>query len=164
MHRHSDHPLSTSPVTRKSHPIRATDPAQTVKSAAPAPPVERDYTIGELARELDITTRTIRFYEQRGLLLPARKNTARTYSRADRARLKLILRGKNLGFTLEEIAQYLSMYDGDPAQVAQTRHLLAKVDAAVTQLQQKRVDIERTIAELKDIRRQCQDHLKTKID
>jgi DNA-binding transcriptional MerR regulator len=121
---------------------------------------DRVYTIGELARDLDLTTRTIRFYEQKGLLLPARKGVARSYTRGDRARLKLILRGKNLGFKLEEIAQYLAMYDGDPAQIEQTRHLLQKVDEAVIDLQRKRADIERTLAELKDIRRQCLEHLK----
>ena len=62
------------------------------------------YTIGELAGEFNVTTRTIRFYESKGLISPARRGVARAYSRRDRARLKLILRGKNLGFSLEEIA------------------------------------------------------------
>ena len=69
------------------------------------------FAIGELADEFAITTRTIRFYEARGLLVPARFRSNRAYSRRDRARLKLILRGKNLGFSLEDIAEYLLLYD-----------------------------------------------------
>jgi DNA-binding transcriptional MerR regulator len=148
-------------VPRKTQPQKTAEPPKV--STQPVTDVSNDrrYTIGELARELNLTTRAIRFYEQKGLLLPARKGVARTYTRGDRARLKLILRGKNLGFKLEEIAQYLAMYDGDPAQVEQTRHLMVKVDNAIADLQQKRTDIERTLAELKDIRRQCQEHLRT---
>ena len=89
---------------------------------------DRLYTIGELAGEFDVTTRTIRFYESKGLISPARRGVARAYSRRDRARLKLILRGKNLGFSLEEIAEYLKLYDADPAQMAQTQMLLSGVE------------------------------------
>lgn len=151
------------PVSRKPVSLRALDALTDGQDLAETVGSDRRYTIGELARELDVTTRAIRFYEQKKLLLPARKGAARTYTRIDRARLKLILRGKNLGFTLEEIAQYLAMYDGDPAQVAQTQHLMTVVDAAIVELQQKRLDIERTLAELKDIRRQCQEHLKAQV-
>ncbi len=118
------------------------------------------YTIGELADELEVTTRTIRFYEAKGLILPARRGVARCYGRRDRARLKLILRGKNLGFSLEAIAQYLQLYDADPAQVAQTQLLLARVEGAIEDLQAKRADLDRTLRELKDIRSHCVEHLK----
>ena len=91
---------------------------------------ERLYTIGELADELEVTTRAIRFYEAKGLIAPARRGVARSYSRRDRARLRLILRGKNLGFSLEEIAQYLTLYDADPTQITQTQMLLARVELA----------------------------------
>jgi DNA-binding transcriptional MerR regulator len=124
----------------------------------PADP-ERLYTIGELAEELAVTTRAIRFYEAKGLIAPARRGVARSYSRRDRARLLLILRGKNLGFSLEEIAQYLALYDADPAQVAQTRMLLTRIEAAIEDLQMKRADLDRTLRELKDIRAQCVQHL-----
>jgi DNA-binding transcriptional MerR regulator len=124
----------------------------------PADP-ERLYTIGELAAELAVTTRAIRFYEAKGLIAPARRGVARSYSRRDRARLLLILRGKNLGFSLEEIAQYLALYDADPAQVAQTRMLLTRIEAAIEDLQMKRADLDRTLRELKDIRAQCVQHL-----
>jgi DNA-binding transcriptional MerR regulator len=122
----------------------------------------RLYTIGELANEFDVTTRTIRFYESKGLIAPARRGIARSYSRRDRARLKLILRGKNLGFSLEAIAEYLKLYDADPAQMAQTQMLLEGVDEAIESLQTKRADIDRTLKELKDIRAECIEHLRRK--
>src|SRR5262245_347032 len=132
--------------------------------ASPEPSALQDrlYTIGEMAADLAITTRTIRFYEIKGLIAPARRGIARCYSRRDRARLKLILRGKNLGFTLEEIAQYLKLYDADPAQIAQTQMLLARIERAIEDLQAKRGDLDRTLKELKDIRAQCMAHLKGK--
>ena len=131
--------------------------AKSASSQAADP--ERLYTIGELAAELAVTTRAIRFYEAKGLIAPARRGVARSYSRRDRARLLLILRGKNLGFSLEEIAQYLALYDADPAQVAQTRMLLTRIEAAIEDLQVKRADLDRTLREFKDIRAQCVQHL-----
>ena len=121
---------------------------------------DRLYTIGELADELAVTTRAIRFYEAKGLIAPARRGIARSYTRRDRARLRLILRGKNLGFSLEEIAQYLMLYDADPAQITQTQMLLARVERAIDDLQMKRADLDRTLKELKKIRSQCTEHLK----
>lgn len=119
----------------------------------------RLFSIGELAGEFDITTRAIRFYESRGLLAPQRSGANRCYTRRDRARLQLILRGKNLGFSLEDIAEYLSLYDRDPKQAAQTQLLLDKVEAHIAALSSKRADIERTLKELKAIRAQCLSHL-----
>jgi DNA-binding transcriptional MerR regulator len=132
-------------------------------ASAPAPaPEDRLYAIGELATELEVTTRTIRFYEAKGLIAPARRGAQRAYSRRDRARLKLIMRGKNLGFSLEVIAEYLKLYDADPTQVAQTRMLLARTEQAIEELQAKRADLDRTIKDLKDIRAQCAEHLARK--
>ena len=129
----------------------------------PAPAAGDDtarlYSIGELASELDVTTRAIRFYEAKGLIAPVRRGVQRSYSRRDRARLKLIMRGKNLGFSLEEVAQYLKLYDADPSQVAQTQMLLARIERAIDDLQTKRADIDRTLKELKEIRGQCTEHL-----
>src|SRR5689334_10070037 len=99
---------------------------------------ERRYTIGELAREFEVTTRTIRHYESKGLLSPERDGIARTYSARDRARLILILRGKNLGFSLEVIRTYLDLYDADPTQMAQLKHLKTMVDERISVLQRKR--------------------------
>src|SRR5262245_63911199 len=141
-------------------------PAGTKRGPAPSSAVGQGadclYSIGELAQELKVTTRAIRFYEARGLIAPVRRGVHRSYSRRDRARLKLILRGKNLGFSLEEIAQYLRLYDADPAQMAQTQMLLAHVETAIADLQAKRADIGRTLKELQEIRAQCRAHLQAK--
>lgn len=118
------------------------------------------FTIGELADEFGITTRTIRFYEARGLISPERKGANRSYSRRNRARLMLILRGKNLGFTLEDIAEYLALYDADPGQLAQTKMLLAKVEDMVEDLARKRADIDRTMRDLKELRAKCHNFLR----
>lgn len=128
-------------------------------ATGPGEDPDRLYSIGDLADELAITTRAIRFYEAKGLIAPVRRGAQRSYSRRDRARLKLILRGKNLGFTLEEVAQYLKLYDADPSQIAQTQMLLTRVERAIEDLQAKRADIERTLKELKEIRAQCTEHL-----
>jgi DNA-binding transcriptional MerR regulator len=118
------------------------------------------FSISELASECGVTLRAIRFYEAKGLLRPERVGKVRVYSRKDRARLLLVLRGKNLGFSLEDIADYLRLYDADPAQIAQTRHLLEKVEAAIAALRTKHADLERTLRELEDIRVKCIVHLK----
>lgn len=136
----------------------ASKSAEGQKAAAPATQ-EHMYSIGELARELNVTTRTIRFYEAMNLLKPNRKGANRVYSHRDRARILLILRGKNLGFSLDEISDYLALYDSDPEQVKQTRHLLEKVEATIGDLEHKRADLDRTLDELKDIRTRCQSHL-----
>ena len=117
------------------------------------------YSISDLASDFGVTTRAIRFYESKNLITPERRGTARLYSRRDRARLQMILRGKNLGFSLEEIREFLDLYDADPTQTLQTRHLLGKVDEAISELENKRADIERTLGELSQIRSQCLDHL-----
>lgn len=119
----------------------------------------RTYTIGNLAQEFNITTRTIRFYESLGLISPDRRGSSRVYSVRDRARLVLILRGKNLGFSLDDIAEYIALYDADPVQVTQTKHLLDKVEATIDDLNTKLADIERTLNELEDIRKRCKTHL-----
>jgi DNA-binding transcriptional MerR regulator len=120
---------------------------------------ERQYSIGDLADEFRVTTRAIRFYEARGLLAPRRVGANRRYTRRDRARLLLILRGKNLGFSLEDIAEFLALYDADPARVKQTALLLEKVEGRIADLQQKRADLDRTLRDLKDIRARCLAHL-----
>ena len=120
---------------------------------------EQTYSIGALADEFGITTRTIRFYESRNLIAPSRRGTQRYYTRRDRARLLLILRAKNLGFSLEDIAAYLDLYDADPSQLAQTRMLLEKIEATIADLQKKRADLDRTLRDLKDIKTKCVEHL-----
>ncbi|GHA37644.1 MerR family transcriptional regulator [Devosia pacifica] len=109
------------------------------------------FAIAELAREFEISTRTIRFYEAKGLLQPQRVGSTRVFRRRDRARLMLILRGKRLGFSLREISDYLSLYDADRDQQI---HLLAeKVDERLSLLERQLEDLETTITELREIRR-----------
>jgi DNA-binding transcriptional MerR regulator len=119
----------------------------------------RLYTIGDLAGEFGLTTRAIRFYEAKGLLSPQRRGSARIYTRRDRARLMLILRGKNLGFSLEDVRHYLELYDADPTQTAQVRLLEAKIADQIAALETKRADLDRTLAELAAIREQIAAHL-----
>ena len=137
----------------------ATDGNATPVDAAPQAEEDVALSIGDLAAEFDITTRAIRFYEARGLLAPLRKGANRSFTRRDRARLRLILRGKNLGFTLEDIAEYLALYDADPTQVTQTKLLLDRVEAHIAGLVAKRADLDRTLDDLKEIRAQCRRHL-----
>ncbi len=118
------------------------------------------YSIGDLAGEFDISTRTIRFYESKGLIAPKRVGSNRIYTRRDRARLILVLRGKRLGFSLEEIAEYLNLYDADPNQIAQTRRLLQRAEGSIAGLEGKQRDIEEALRELREIREQCVKQLK----
>lgn len=112
------------------------------------------YTVNQLAEELGITPRTLRFYEAKGLLTPRRVGNNRVYSKRDRARLKLILRGKRLGFSLEEIKEYLDLYNVDPSQQEQMRVLLTRIRERLDALAQQRQDLEATVSELKDIETQ----------
>ncbi len=114
------------------------------------------YTIGELAQEFEVTTRAIRFYEDQGLLSPARNGQARVYSVRDRVRLKLVLRGKRLGFSLGEIGGMLDLYDADPSEVGQLQYFVSKLDERRAQLNQQQQDIQVTLKELDDIEAQCQ--------
>jgi DNA-binding transcriptional MerR regulator len=113
------------------------------------------YTIGELAQEFEVTTRAIRFYEDQGLLSPARNGQARIYSVRDRVRLKLVLRGKRLGFSLGEIGEMLDLYDADPSEVGQLQYFVSKLDERRAQLNQQQQDIQVTLKELDDIEAQC---------
>lgn len=108
------------------------------------------YTIGELAGEFRVTPRTLRFYEDEGLLHPARDGRARVFSRRDRARLVLILRGKRLGFSLADIKEMLDLYDLGDGQVEQLRGTLRKARARLAELERQRNDVEQAIRELED--------------
>lgn len=120
------------------------------------------FTITELASELAITPRTIRFYETKGLITPRRAGTTRVYSRRDRARMILILRGKRLGFSLREIKEYLDLYAVDTTQVEQLRVLLKGVRKRAHELEEQRVALEATLDELKNIERMAIDALRAK--
>lgn len=109
---------------------------------------EETFSIAELAREFDITTRAIRFYEDEGLLTPRRRGQTRIYAPRDRTRLKLILRGKRLGFSLQEIAEMVTMYDATPGESGQLELFLKRIAERRATLEQQREDIKVTLAEL----------------
>ena len=111
----------------------------------------RLYTVTELAKELGMTPRTVRFYKDKGLITPRRARTTRVYSARDRARMILILRGKQLGFSLSAIRKYLDLYDTDMTKHAQLRVLLAGVAKRHGQLLAQRQAIDDALAELADI-------------
>lgn len=115
----------------------------------------RTWSIAELAAEYDVTLRTIRFYEDRGLISPERRGTTRVYHPRDRVRLALILRGKRLGFTLDEIATIVDMYDAEPGEEGQLVYLLEQIERRRAELEQRRRDIDETLAELDDVERRC---------
>jgi len=110
------------------------------------------FSITELANELDISTRTIRFYETKNLLSPQRVGGARVFQNRDRVRLLLILRGKRLGFSLKDISEYLALYDADQTHVSQIELLQSKVDDRLKKLEIQLHDLQTTIAELKKMR------------
>lgn len=117
------------------------------------------YSVNQLAAELGITPRAIRFYEQSGLITPRRVGANRVLDRRDRARLMLILRGKRLGFTLGDIREYLDLYEGDRTQVGQMTRLLAITRQRKAELEKQRQDLDQTIAELGSIERQAAEAL-----
>ncbi|WP_430471719.1 MerR family transcriptional regulator [Thalassospira lucentensis] len=123
---------------------------------------DRFYTVPELAADLGITPRTIRFYEQKGLVNPQRAGTTRVYTRQDRAKMLIILRGKRLGFSLREIADYLDLYGADPTQSEQIRMLLGRVRERISDLEEQRQALDVTLDELRDIEQQSMDALEEK--
>jgi DNA-binding transcriptional MerR regulator len=116
---------------------------------------ERTWSIGELAAEFDTTLRTIRFYEDRGLLAPERVGTTRIFHDRERVRLQLILRGKRLGFTLTEIAHILDLYDEQPGELGQLEFLIADIDRRRRVLEAKRRDLDEALAELDALEKRC---------
>ncbi len=116
---------------------------------------QRLYTVTELAVELGVTARAIRFYEDKGLLSPSRAGATRIYTHRDRARMKLILRGKRLGFTLRDIQQFLDLYDVDPQHDEQKRRLLRAVRERISDLRAMSTAISETLDELRSIELQA---------
>ena len=107
------------------------------------------YTIGALAREFDVTPRAIRFYEDEGLIAPGRTAGRRVYGKRDYVRLKLILRGKRLGFSLAEVREMLELYDAAPDERPQLQKFLAALQARREQLESQRRDIDEVLAEIR---------------
>ncbi len=113
------------------------------------------YTITELTREFDISTRTIRFYEDEGLIAPIRRGRTRLFRHSDRHLLKMILRGKRLGFSIAEIREIMGMYRTPPGEAGQLRTIIRKVSDRRAELEQKRRDIEDLLSELDQAEEAC---------
>lgn len=130
---------------------------------APEPVVmAKNYTISELAREFGVTPRTIRFYEGKGLVHPSRNGQSRVYAQRDRARLRLILRGKRVGFSLAEIGDMLDLYDLGDNRIGQLRITLGKCRDRISLLEGQQDDIDATINELAGYCRAIEDMLADK--
>ena len=110
---------------------------------------QTSFTIGDLSREFGVTLRTLRFYEDKGLLNPTRDGTNRIYSRRDRGRLKLVLMGKKVGFSLMEIKEMLELYDLKDGQVQQMQLALRKFNEQIGILESQKIDIEKALDELR---------------
>ena len=129
--------------------------------ATPEPPDEPRYSISELARIFDISTRAIRFYEEKGLLSPRRSGgNRRLYGKRDRARLKLILRGKRFGYSLEQIAEMIGMAEVDLDEAEQIRRSLAYGQAKLAELGQRREEIELLEQDILAVRQKLLDRLR----
>jgi len=121
--------------------VRATDPGV--------------WTIGQVADEFGVTHRTIRHYEELGLIYPERRGTARIYHRRDRTRLNLILRGKRLGFPLDEIRTIINLYDEPRGQASQLSYVLDQINDRRVDLERRRRDIADALRELDEFERRC---------
>jgi DNA-binding transcriptional MerR regulator len=117
------------------------------------------YSVSELANDLGVTPRALRFYEDKGLIAPQRAGNTRVYTHRDRGRLMLILRGKRLGFTLSEVREWLDLYEVDPDQSAQMARLGDKVRKRIDALEQQRDDLDATLEELREILDQVEGRL-----
>ena len=119
------------------------------------------YSISDLSKEFDITTRSIRFYEDQGLIYPTRRGQTRIYNQRDRVRLKLILRGKRLGFSLAETGSLFELYDVDKSSVKQLESMMEIIVQKKNDLKQQLDDINAVLIELNDLEENCQKILAT---
>ena len=123
--------------------------------------MEKTFSITELTREFGVSTRTLRFYEDEGLIHPIRIGRTRRYRVADRYLLAQILRGKRLGFSIAEIREIIEMYREPPGETGQLKLLLARLDEKRDALEQKRRDIEQTLDEFEEVERAVNERLGT---
>lgn len=121
--------------------------------------MEKLLTVTELAEEFNVTARTIRFYETKELISPQRVGSTRVYTYRDRARLKLILRAKRLGFSLTDIKEYLELYNADPEKIEQQQMMITKVGHRIHELEQQQEDLATTLDELRELQQQTQNNL-----
>lgn len=120
---------------------------------------ETIYSIGELSREFDITPRSIRFYEEQGLLAPERNGQNRIYKKKDRVRLRLILRGKRLGFSLSEVKTLFDLYDDSSNSRPQLEAMLQMTQDKRAIMLQQMDDIKMLMTELDDVEQRCREEL-----
>ena len=117
--------------------------------------VKKYYSITELTREFGVSTRTLRFYEDEGLLHPERRGRTRLYRTADRRFLQEILRGRRIGFTIAEIREIVHVYKEPPGEIGQLKLMMKKIDEKRDELRQKRRDIDETLSELDQAEEAC---------
>ena len=117
------------------------------------------YSITELTREFDISTRTLRFYEDEGLIQPVRRGRTRLFRPSDRHLIRQIMRGKRLGFSISEIREIVQMYKEPPGEVGQLKLMIRRIDEKRENLRQKRRDLEETLAELELAEEACVERL-----
>ena len=116
----------------------------------------KQYSISDLAREFGVSTRTMRFYEEKGLVSPLREGQRRLYSSADRVRIKLILRGKRIGMTLQECVEFIDMYDPEHNNAEQLQSLVEDVKGRRERLLQQKKDIDDMLAGLDEVQELCE--------
>jgi DNA-binding transcriptional MerR regulator len=121
---------------------------------------QRTWTIAEVAEEFGVTHRTLRYYEQQGLVAPERRGTARVFHPRDRVRLALVLRGRRIGFDLEKIRTIVDMYDDVPGEAGQLEYLLEQVEGRRAELRARRADIDAVLAELDELEERCREDLR----
>ena len=119
------------------------------------------FTISELAAEFGLTPRTIRFYEDEGLVSPGRSGMNRVYSRRDRARLELICRGKRLGFSLAEVKEFLDLYNRDQRQIEQMKYAASLARQRIESLERQLEDVKQTLTDLRGIEQEMVDYLRS---
>lgn len=117
------------------------------------------YSITELTREFDISTRTLRFYEDEGLIAPVRRGRTRLFRPTDRHLIRQIMRGKRLGFSINEIREIIQMYKEPPGEVGQLKLMIKRIEEKREELRQKRRDLEETLEELDNAEEACVERL-----
>ena len=117
------------------------------------------YSITELTREFDISTRTLRFYEDEGLIQPVRRGRTRLFRPSDRQLIRQIMRGKRLGFSINEIREIIQMYREPPGEVGQLKLMIRRIEEKREDLRQKRRDLEETLTELDHAEEACVERL-----
>jgi len=127
---------------------------------AASPAAERTYSISDLAHEFALTTRAIRFYEDQGMIAPERRGTARVYRERERVRLRLILRGKRLGFSLTEIRELLDLYEVSRDERLQLSTFIDMLGERRDRLLQQKEDIDAVLAEIEGVERDCRRRLR----